>query len=145
VAVAANGKSAYVTVLNDEVDVINTADNKVIGTVSVGGDPQGVGVGEVPKVEYVAPGSSWTLQVEAGFCEVQTFHAGGTWTSDNDGDAGKWTGGGNSLSEEYTAGYENGGYVATTYSTASKEYSGTAFSQEMSFQVTLTAGKKAGC
>jgi YVTN family beta-propeller protein len=146
VAITPDGNLAYVTnYSSNDVSVIDTADNTITGTVAVGGDPNGLAIGNVPRVEYVKPGSPWTLQVETGFCEVQTFNMGGTWTADDYGDTGTWTGGGKSMDEEFTEGGNAGGYIATTYSKTSKDYSGTGFFDEMSFPVTLAKGAQAGC
>ncbi len=146
IAISPNGKAAYVANLgSNNVSVIDTVNNKVTGTVAVVSEPSGIAIGNVPMVEHVTPGGSWTLQVESGFCEVQTFHMGGTWTADNYGDTGTWTGGGKTLDENFTGGEDAGGCIATTYSKTSKDYSGIGFFQEMSFPVTVTKGAVAGC
>lgn len=146
IAIASDGDWAYVTNLGD-VSVIDTADNTLTSTVTVGDGPLGIAIGKVAKVEYVTPGSSWTLEVESEFCEVQTFQMGGTGTADDYGDTGTWTSGGKALDEIFTGGDDggSGNYIATTYSKTSKDYSGTGFFDETSFPVTLTKGAQAGC
>ena len=147
-AISPNGKAAYaVNAGSNSVSVIDTANNTVTGTVAVGSEPSGIAIGNLPLVQHVTPGSSWAMQVETGFCEVQTFEMGGTWTADNYGDTGTWTGGEKTLDENFTGGEDggSGNYIATTYSKASNEYSGIGFFQEMSFPVTVTKGAVAGC
>jgi YVTN family beta-propeller protein len=113
--VAITGTLAYVTNYSTtNVSVIDTTDNTVIDALDVGGDPQAVAIGKVPKLEHITPGSSWTMDVE-GCCEVQTFQAAGTWTADDNGDSGTWTGGGKTLYVEFTAGEDNGDYLDTRY------------------------------
>jgi hypothetical protein len=98
-----------------------------------------------PNPGNIQPGGVWTLAIGGGFCEVQTFSFGNTFTADDYGDAGTYSGGGKTISEDFTAGEDSGSTFSGMYSRSSKGYSGTGEFEEMYFQVTLTKGAEVGC
>ena len=97
-------------------------------------------------LHHIKPGGVWTVMVPAGVgCEVQTFAPGYTWTADDYGDAGTYSGGNNTISEDFTAGEDAGGTFTATYSKSDKDYFGTGNFDGMSFPVTLVKGAQSGC
>jgi hypothetical protein len=87
----------------------------------------GVSSAAVPAVQHVLPGSKWTLEDNnGGGCEVDTFQASGTFTSDLFGDSGTWIGGGATIKVKWTAGQDTGFVFKGTFTrTPVKEYTGT--------------------
>jgi hypothetical protein len=83
----------------------------------------------------------WTIAVEGGSCEVQTFASGHTWTSDRFGDAGTYTGGFHGLTEHFTTGNDVGAVFKATWSKARHDYKGTYMdASARTFPATLIKG-----
>jgi hypothetical protein len=96
-------------------------------------------------LHHIKPNGVWTLTIVGAGCEVQTFAPGYTWTADDFGDAGTYSGGNTTISEDFTAGEDAGGTFTAAYSKSDKDYSGTGTFEGMSFPVTLVKGAQSGC
>ena len=96
---------------------------------------------------HIIPGAQWTLQklqfpsnLFAG-CTVQTFLPGHRW-SDDAGDAGRYSGGGHSVSEPSKPRFE----LSATWNSTANEYIGYIFDQARPvYSITLSPGATAGC
>lgn len=75
---------------------------------------------------HIKPGSQWTLEINRGGCEGETFHSNFTFTGQFGGDKGTWSGGGSTLHMTWTAGGHAGWIFtdSTFTTTAVKEYKG---------------------
>jgi hypothetical protein len=93
--------------------------------------------------EHVNPGGVWTLEINGGSCEVQTFKADHKWSADQNGDAGTYTGGGSKVEEEWTSGLDKGAHYSGVYKKKSKEYKGTYVVGSVTAE--LVKGAIAGC
>jgi hypothetical protein len=74
---------------------------------------------------HVKPGGTWTSEADGNGCEIQAFGAGHTWTGDNFGDSGTYAGGGKKITMTDTAGTDTSLVFSGSYSTATKQYTGT--------------------
>ncbi len=85
----------------------------------------GAGSASAAPALKIKNGAEWTIEVNNAECEVQTFSSNGTWTSDRNGDAGTWSGGGETIHIKWITGLEDGLTFKGTYTkTPTKEYSG---------------------
>jgi hypothetical protein len=87
------------------------------------------------------PGSQWTFAEKGAACEVETFASGGTWTSDQYGDSGTYTGGGSSIQLIWTAGDDEGLTYSGHWVAAKKEFKGSGVDKK----ATLTKGTNPAC
>ena len=87
------------------------------------------------------PGSQWTFGIKGGACEVETFAAGGTFTSDLYGDSGTYTGGGSSIQMHWTAGGDAGLTYSGQWIAAKKEFKGSGADKK----ATLAKGTNPAC
>ncbi len=55
----------------------------------------------------IKPGSTWLAEPKPGGCELEIFSASGTFASESK-DAGKWSGGGATISMKWTRGANKG-------------------------------------
>jgi hypothetical protein len=97
---------------------------------------------------HVKPGETWTVELPPGdgCLEHIAFHHHGKFISDKYGDAGTWSGGGSTISMDWTAGfYQNESFDGTWTKTPTKGYSGTFVGPEITFNGTLVKGAVAGC
>lgn len=94
----------------------------VAGTLGLCGTP-----GAWAATSHVSNDSQWTLEVNPGTCEVDTFLANGTFSAPTSGgDSGTWSGGGATVKMKWTSGTDSGLKFKGTWSrTPSKEYGGT--------------------
>lgn len=77
--------------------------------------------------QHIKPGAKWTMEIDVNSfgCEVETFHANGTFTADKLGDSGTWNGGGRTIGMLWKAGADTfGNFNATFTRTPVSEYSG---------------------
>lgn len=97
--------------------------------------------------DHITDGSAWTLSVVGGGCEVQTFTGGGTWTADDYGDAGTFTGGQSTITEIITTSAvdDKGDTVSASWSKSLKEFTGTGVFRGKTDAVTLVKGALNGC
>jgi virginiamycin B lyase len=94
----------------------------------------------------ITPGSQWTLRIYSfGFCEVQTFSTGGTFSSDQGGDQGTYTNKKTSVTEAWTAGVLSGENWSGKYSSTYQRYQAPNGSGNIPGTVTLSPGAAAGC
>jgi hypothetical protein len=71
----------------------------------------------------IKPGGVWTLEMNSGGCETQTFAKHHKWVSDRYSDAGTYKGGRKRLSERWTKGEGDGWSLVGTYQKVSMDYS----------------------
>jgi hypothetical protein len=77
------------------------------------------------QVQRLTPGSEWTLEDTGFVCEVDTFSAGHTFTSDRYGDSGTWSGGRKTIKMTWTSGSDTGLTFSGTFTkTPFKDYFG---------------------
>jgi hypothetical protein len=93
--------------------------------------------------KHVKPGGVWTLEINGGACQVQTFEADHKWVADKDGDSGTYTGGGSKIEEKWTSGVDKGAHYSGVYKKKSKEYKGTYIVRSVTAE--LVKGSIAGC
>lgn len=114
-------------------------------TTSVGLGGAGLASAASPALN-IKPNSQWTLEVNGGGCEVDTFAADGTFsTTENGGDAGKWSGGASTVAMKWTAGEDIGITFRGTYVTSLKEYSGSLGGVGNGNSGELVKGAVSGC
>ena len=76
---------------------------------------------------HVKNGAAWTLQLQGGICENETFLSNGTFFATNGedgGDAGHWSGGGSKIHMKWTAGQHVGSVFHGPWVTPQKEFAG---------------------
>jgi hypothetical protein len=97
---------------------------------------------------HVTPSETWTVELPPGdgCLEHVVFHHHGKFVADKYGDAGTWSGGGATISMNWTAGfYQNESFSGTWTKAPSKGYSGTFVGPEITFRGMLVKGAVAGC
>ncbi len=96
-------------------------------TASVGPAAVGTASAATPAVLHIEAGSKWTAKINlgdgSGACEVDTFAANHTFTSDFR-DKGTWSGGGNKVAMIWTKGYVGVTFSGSYTTTPRHEYIG---------------------
>lgn len=94
-------------------------------TASVGLTSVGTASAVSPEL-HIHNGATWTLEINRGSCEGETFDSNFTFTGQFGGDAGTWSGGGSTLQMKWTAGGHKGWKLvdATFRTTPATEYKG---------------------
>jgi hypothetical protein len=96
----------------------------------------------------IMPGSQWTIEVNSSIsdCEIDTFHANGTFKGDKGTDVGIWSGGRATLTMTWTAGNEAGlSFSGIFTKTPSKEYSGVIIENGSSTASVVVKGAVSTC
>jgi hypothetical protein len=97
-------------------------------TASIGLAGAGATSAASPEELHIKAGSMWTAKINlgdgGGACEVDTFSANHTFTSDFR-DRGTWSGGGNKVAMIWTKGYVGLTFSGTYTTTPRHEYIGT--------------------
>ncbi len=99
-------------------------------------------------VHHIRPGSIWSgvTKGERSYCEQLTFSPNGTFTSDKYNDSGTWTGGGTTITVNWTMGTSSSGtFTGTLRKGPVAEYRGTAQFKHFTFSFKLVEGALAGC
>lgn len=92
------------------------------------GNAAGASTGQI--VNHVKAGQQWTIEEHQlsgtgwAYCEILTFGAGNTYTTDKFGDSGTYTGGGATITITGTLGTQSSTFTGTL-SAGRKHYSGT--------------------
>ena len=86
----------------------------------------GVGTASaVPTSPHIKSGAQWTAELNPAGCEVDTFAANHTFSGDQYGDKGTWTGGGKAITMTWTAGFVTGlTFTGTFTERPTREYVG---------------------
>ncbi len=109
-----------------------------------------VGVGSASGVSpalHIKPGAKWTVEPEEG-CETVKFLANYTFTTRNDfGDAGTWSGGGDTIKMRWTQGLSQGrSFIGASFANRPvREYVGTLGNKTERGPAWLVKGAVAGC
>ena len=74
---------------------------------------------------HVKSGGRWTAEADDNGCQIQTFGPGHTFTGDDFGDAGTYTGGGRKITTTDTTGNDTSLVFSGSYAKAKKQYTGT--------------------
>jgi opacity protein-like surface antigen len=98
---------------------------------------------------HITDGSTWTLIVNGGACQLDVFSATGHFESPEsqfEGDAGTWSGGGSLLKMVWKKGEDTGLKFKGTYTkTPEKEYVGTITGGPGDYTGEVVKGIVAGC
>ena len=97
---------------------------------------------------HIKQGAVWSVVVngERSFCEQLTFSSWGTFAADRYNDSGTWTGGGKTITVNWTAGSSSPStFTGTFRTTPVGEYKGVASFMGYTFSVKLIEGALAGC
>jgi hypothetical protein len=93
----------------------------------------------------ITPGQ-WTLSVKGGGCEILTFTSTGTFsTTEFNGDAGSWAGGGSTIALSWTAGNDTGLLFSGAFVSSPVSYKGSFGGTAFGDKGKLVMGATSGC